>query len=62
MSAGVIAASELFSRAARRACSVQIVIATVELAQFEFEPSTVSGTSDDAVLPKLFNHLLRLFC
>ena len=58
----VIAAPELLAPAADGAFGMQFIIAAQEFMQFEFEPTIVVGTSDDAVLPKLLHNPMGLFC
>jgi len=56
----VVAASESLALAANRALGVQIVIATVQPAQFQLERPIVVRTSDCTVLPELLHDLMRL--
>jgi len=56
----VVAASESLALAANRAFGVQIVIATVQPAQFQLERPIVVRTSDRTVLPELLHDLMRL--
>ena len=57
----VVAASKSIALAANRALGVQIVIATVQPAQFQPERPIVLRTSDCTVLPELPHDLMRLF-
>jgi len=58
----IIAAPEFLSLATDRALGVQIVIAAMELMQFELEWPVVVRTSDHAVLPELLHDPMCLFC
>ncbi len=57
----IIAASEFLSVAADQALGVKVVIAAVELMQFQLERSVVVRTPDRPVLPKQLHDLMRLF-
>jgi hypothetical protein len=57
----VIGTAQSLAFAADRTVRQQIVIAAVELTQFELERTSVVRTSNKAVLPKLFDDLVRLF-
>ena len=58
----IIAAPKFLALATERALGVQIIIAAVELEQFEPERSVVVRASDHAVLPELLHNLMRLCC
>jgi hypothetical protein len=57
-----LATSKLFAPAADRALGVQVVIAAVELMQFELEPPVVVRASDHAVPAELLHDLMRWVC
>ena len=58
----IVAAPEFLALATDRALGVQIIIAAVELMQFELERPVVVRASDHAVLPELLEDLMSLFC
>ena len=55
-------APEFLALATDRALGVQIIIAAVQLMQFELERPVVVRASDHAVLPELLHNLMRLCC
>ena len=57
----IIAASEFLSLAADQALGMKVVIAAVELVQFQLERSAVDRTPDRPVLPKPLHNLMSLF-
>jgi len=57
----IVAASQSLTLATYQALSVQIVIATIQRAQFQLERPIVVWTSDHTVLPELFHDLMALF-
>ena len=57
----VIGAAQFLAFAADRAVRQQIVIAAVELTQFELERPSIVRTSNPSVFPKLFDDPVRLF-
>ena len=58
----IITAAEFLALATDRALGVQIIIAAVELVQFELERPVVVRTPDLAVLPELLHDPMRLLC
>ena len=58
----IVAAPEFLALATDRALGVQIIIAAVELMQFELERPVVVRASDHAVLPELLDDPMSFFC
>src|ERR1051325_9464678 len=61
MPLGIIAAPEFLALTTNRALGAQFIVAAMECVQSELERTVVVRALDDAVLPELLEHPMRLF-